>query len=122
LFSPTITGDDLFHLSRLQQQSHAEIVHAGIVADDGEVLGAAVDQGLDQVFRNAAESESAARNRHAIVQQSLKRCGGVGIDFFHGRSFSGKCGTRIESRHFTRTPSLRPKAMRRPRGPVQRRN
>jgi hypothetical protein len=37
-----------------QQKSHAESIHADIVADRGEVLDALLDQGTDQVFGDAA--------------------------------------------------------------------
>src|SRR6185436_10870244 len=30
-----VRGDDLLHLPGLEQQAHAEVVHAGVVADDG---------------------------------------------------------------------------------------
>ena len=54
----------------------------GVVADDGQVLGAALDQRLDEVFRDPAEAESARGNGHAVLQQALQRSGRVGVDFF----------------------------------------
>ena len=58
--------DHLAHLARSQQQADAEVVDAGIVADDGEVLRAAAMQRGDQVFGNAAQSEAAHHDRGAV--------------------------------------------------------
>src|SRR5256885_6592557 len=45
----------------------AEIVDTGIIADDGEVLRAFAADGGDEVFRDAAEAESAHEDRGAVV-------------------------------------------------------
>jgi hypothetical protein len=44
---------------RLEQQSHPEVVDAGVIADDRQALGAARDQCLDQVLRDTGEAEAA---------------------------------------------------------------
>ena len=68
-------------LVRLEQRAHAEIVHAGVVADDGQALGARVEQRADQVFRDAAQAEAAGGDRHVVVQQAVERGLGVRINF-----------------------------------------
>ena len=50
--------DHLADLARPEQHADAEIVDAGVVADDGQSLGAARVQGGDQVFGNAAQRRS----------------------------------------------------------------
>jgi hypothetical protein len=99
-----VAGDDFLHLPRLQQKPHAEIIDAGVVADDGQVLGAAVDQCLDEIFRDAAEAESACGNGHAVLQQALQCSGCIGVDFFHRSVDSvGLCGQRTRGAvQFTR--------------------
>jgi hypothetical protein len=57
--------------------------HAGIVADDGQALHAAVAQGDDQVFRDAAQAEAAGSDRQVVVQQAREGGGGVGEYFAH---------------------------------------
>src|SRR2546422_9880031 len=47
-----VSRNHFFHLPRLQQQANAEIVHASIVRGDGEVLGALLAHGGDQVLRD----------------------------------------------------------------------
>ena len=63
------------HLVRLQQDANAEIVHARVVADDGQIPGAARVQGLNEVFGNPAEPEAAHQNRRTVGHE---RHGGFG--------------------------------------------
>ena len=74
--------DHLPDLPRPQQDAGAEIVHAGVVADDGEALRAARVQGANQVFRNAAHAEPAHHDARSVGNE---RHGGVGVgeDFVH---------------------------------------
>ena len=62
----------------------AEVVHARVVADDGEVARAARVQRLDEIFRKATEAEAAAHDRRAVGNQR-HRIGGALQDFVHGR-------------------------------------
>ena len=78
-----IRGHHLFHLTCGQQNSHSETIDASVVADNGQALHAAVVQGRDQIFRNAAQSEPARSDRHVVVKQAVKRGGGVRINFAH---------------------------------------
>jgi len=84
--STSSSSPAFFHLPRLQQRSHAEVVDTGIVADDRETLHAAVDQRLDQVFGDTAQAETTGGEGHVIVQQSIERGLGIGVDFLHGSS------------------------------------
>ena len=78
-----IRRDHLLHLPRLQQQTHAETIHARIVAHDGEPFHAAVDQRRDQVLGDAAETEASRGDRHVVVEQTGERGLGVGKNFAH---------------------------------------
>ncbi len=113
-----VAGDDLLHLARLEQQPHAEIVDAGVVADDGEVLGAAGDQRTDQVLRNAAQTEPAGGDRHAVVQQTLQRVARAGIDFSHGSPEFGRIGVECSLPRIL--PGCRPARLRQDRAADQR--
>ena len=74
--------DHLADLPRAQQRADAVIVDAGVVADDGEVLGAAAMQRGDQVFGNAAEPEAAHHDGGAIGNDGDRLVGG-GQHFVH---------------------------------------
>ena len=78
-----IGRDHLPDLPGLQQHAQADIVDAGIVGDHGQTLHAAVPDGLDQGFRNAAKAEAAGHDRHIVEKQSLKGALGVGMDLLH---------------------------------------
>ena len=78
-----VGGHDLLHLSGGEQNAHAEAIHAGVVADDGEAFHAAVVQGGDEIFRYAAEPEPARSDRHVVVEQAGKRSRGVRVNFAH---------------------------------------
>ena len=78
-----VGGHDLLHLPGGEQNAHAEAVHAGIVADDGEAFHAAVVQCGDEILRDAAESEPARGDRHVVVEQAGQRGLGVGVNFAH---------------------------------------
>ena len=83
-----IGGDHLLHLAILQQQTNAEIVDAGVIADDGQVFGPFTAYGSDQILRNAAEAEAAHQNRHAIAQ--IGDSGVSGGDAFVHEAFWAK--------------------------------
>ena len=76
----------LLNLAGRQQQPVAQSVHADVVADGGEILHALADQGADQIFRNAAQPESADHDGGAIgdVFDGLV---GTGYDFVHRTLF-----------------------------------
>src|SRR5262245_45545687 len=56
-------------LSRPQQNADAEIVDAGVVADDGQIAGATRVQRLNEVLWNAAQTKAAHQNRCAVRHQ-----------------------------------------------------
>ena len=58
--------DHLPHLARAQQDADAEVVDAGIVADDREVARAARVQRLDQVLGDPAQAEAAHQDRRPV--------------------------------------------------------
>src|SRR5262249_37556904 len=77
-----IGSDVLFDLSGRQQFAQAPLVDAGIIGDGGKVLDALAHQGIDQVLRNTAKSETSYHQRGAIlhVAYGLIR---TGNDFIH---------------------------------------
>ena len=78
-----VGSHDLFHLPGGEQNPHAEAIHARVVADDGETFHAAVVQCGDEIFRYAAQPESAGSDRHVVVEQAVERSLGVGVNFAH---------------------------------------
>ena len=78
-----IGADHFFDLSRLQQNAEPIIVHSGIVRDDGEVAHAGRMDGADQIRWNAAQSETAGHDGHAIGQQPGERSLRVPENFRH---------------------------------------
>jgi hypothetical protein len=89
LILANVRGHHLFHLSGAEQEPHAEIVHASIIADDGETLNSAVAQRRDEILRYAAEAKAAGGDHHIVVKQAIKRSLGVGKNFAHvGRSLT----------------------------------
>src|SRR5271157_1162 len=73
-------------LPRLQQASQAELIHARIIAYDREVLRAFASHGVDEVFGNATEPETADHDRRAVGEVGN---GGVriGEDLVHSLSW-----------------------------------
>jgi hypothetical protein len=55
---------------------------AGVVADDGELLHAAVAQREDRILGNAAEAEAADEDGHAVTH-AREGGDGVGKDLVH---------------------------------------
>src|SRR2546430_383773 len=105
-----IGGDHLLNLARLEEQAHAEIVDARIVADDGKAFDAAADQCLDEILRDPAQPEAARGDRHVVAQHSLERRGGVWIYLFHRLASLRNVLFRpaiIISRHSARIAALR---------------
>ncbi len=72
----------LADLSGGEQQTVSQAVHPGVVADGGEVLYAFAYQGANQVFRDAAQSES-ANHDGGSVEDVFDGLVGVGYDFIH---------------------------------------
>ncbi len=64
-----VARNHLLHLPRAQQDADAEVVDAGVVADDGEVLGATLVQRLDQVLGDAAQPEPAHHDGRPVGDQ-----------------------------------------------------
>ena len=79
-----VSGNHFFDLAILQEDADAEVVDAGIVADDGEILGAFAADGSDEVFGDAAEAEASHEDRGTISEVGD---GGVGAGdpFIHGK-------------------------------------
>src|SRR5467141_3968885 len=82
-----VGGNHFLYLTILQQQADSEVVYPGIVTNHSQVLGAFATHSANEIFRNAAETEAAHQNRHAIAQVGD---GGVsGSDaFIHGIGLS----------------------------------
>ncbi len=78
-----VGGHDFFHLARLEEHAHAEVVHARIVADDGEAFDSALMQRGDEIFRDAAEPKAAGGDRHVVVEETGQGGLGVGVNFAH---------------------------------------
>src|SRR5579883_2078121 len=72
-----VGGDHFFDLAILQEQADAEVVGAGVVADDGEVFDALAADRVDEIFRDAAEAEAAHQDGHAVAQVGDGGVGGV---------------------------------------------
>jgi hypothetical protein len=84
-----VAADHLLDLARVEQLAQAEPVDAGVVADDGEVLDAAVMQRVDQRFRNAAQAEAANGHQLAVLDDTVQRRSGTGIDLVHAGPLRG---------------------------------
>ncbi len=78
-----VGGDHFFDLAILQEQAEAGAVGAGVVAGDGQILGAFAAHGVDQVFGDATEAEAADQDGGAVGESGD---GGVsrGYAFIHG--------------------------------------
>ncbi len=75
-----------------EQLAEAEAVDAGVVADRGEVLAAAVAQGGDQRLGDAAQAEAADGDGHAVLHQPVEGGVGVGVELVHAeQSLSFLC-------------------------------
>ena len=88
--------DHLPDLARLQQDADAEVVDAGVVADDGEVLRAARVQRGDQVLGNAAQAEPAHQDRRAVGNERDGRLG-ARQHLVHGRLHGGSYRTAVSA-------------------------
>ena len=83
LVFPDVRADHLGDLAGLKQQSQPEIVHPGIVGNGGDACHAGIAQRDDQVFGNAAKTEAARHDRHAVEQEPLQRRLGALVNLFH---------------------------------------
>jgi hypothetical protein len=77
----TIPHEDTF--ARLQQQAQTKIVHARVVGNRGQVLHAAVAQGGNQRFGNAAQAKTAHAKQLTVSHDALEGLGCGGINLVH---------------------------------------
>src|SRR2546421_3511144 len=77
-----VGGDHFFDLAPLEQQADAEIVDAGVVADDGQVLYTFAADSSDEVFWDATQTEAAHEDGCAVVDLLNGGVGG-GDAFVH---------------------------------------
>ncbi len=61
----------------------AFIVDPGIVAGEGQAGDAAVANGIEQTFGNAAQAEAPGRNHHVVAQHAVERGSRIGKDLVH---------------------------------------
>jgi hypothetical protein len=73
----------LLHLPGLKQDADAEIIHARIVAGEGEIPDARVADGKEQQFGDAAEAEAARSDQHVVVQKPVERLGCRAVNLGH---------------------------------------
>src|SRR5439155_11191769 len=81
-----VSGNHLADLARLQQHADAEVVHARVVADDGEVPGPPSAQRRNEPLGNAAQPEAAHHDRGAVGNER-DRLLGAREHFVHRRPF-----------------------------------
>ena len=74
--------DHLADAFRMQQRADAKLIDAGVVADHGQVLGAAAMQRRDQMFGDPAQAEAAHHDGGAIGDHRHRFVGG-GQQFVH---------------------------------------
>ena len=72
-----IARNHLPDLAAGQKDPQAEVVHAAVVGNHGQVLHAHLADARDQVLGDAAEAEAARHDRHAVEQHARKRVSGV---------------------------------------------
>src|SRR5690606_27879265 len=88
-------ADHLAHHAGIDHRGDPDPAIAGIVVDDGEVLGSLVDQGVDQFDRRARTAKAADHDARAVadVGDSLRRAADclVHADFSlaHANRFAG---------------------------------
>src|SRR5690242_1438832 len=85
LVLPDVGRDHFLDLALLEEQTDAEVIHAGVIADDGEVLRAFAANGGDEVLRDAAEAEATHEYGGAVVE--LGDGGVCGSDAFVHEEF-----------------------------------
>src|SRR5262249_20098943 len=62
-----VGGNHLSNLTCLQQLTDAEVVDAGIVADDRQIANAFIAQGENEVFRDSTQAKAAHHDCCAIL-------------------------------------------------------
>ena len=67
-----IGRDHLLDLARFQQAAKTDAVDAGVVGNHGQVLHAGVADRVGQRLRDAAQTEAAGHDHHAVFQQDLR--------------------------------------------------
>jgi hypothetical protein len=78
-----VGADHLPDLAAVEQLAEPPAVDAAIVADHGEALDAALDDGVDQVLGDAAQAEAAGDDGHVVVQEAGERRRRIRMDFLH---------------------------------------
>ena len=81
-----VGGHHLPDLVRVEQFAEAETVDTAIVRRDGEILHAAVDNGVNQQFRDAAEAKTASRDEHSVMEKAVEGLRCAAIDLLHRKS------------------------------------
>jgi hypothetical protein len=67
---------------RLQQETQTDAIQAGVIGNHGQIARTAGMQCTDQILRDAADSESAAHQGHAVLDHAAQCRRGIGIHFF----------------------------------------
>ena len=67
-----VAGNHFFDLPRFQQLAQAKAIDPGVVGNDGEVFHAAVAQGVNQRFGNAAQAKPANGHQLAVGHDVLE--------------------------------------------------
>ena len=75
-----VGGDHFLDLARCQQQAQSPVIHAGIVAGDGEVAHAGIAKGRDKRFRDAAKAKAADGQQHAVADDAVEGGTRIGIE------------------------------------------
>src|SRR5262249_54082438 len=62
-----VGGNHLSNLTCLQQLTNAEVIDAGVVADDRQIANAFIAQGENEVFRDSTQAKAAHHDCCAIL-------------------------------------------------------
>ncbi len=75
-----VAGHHLFDLPGAQQLADPLAINPGVVRNKGQILDPRIADRIEQPFRQPAQAKPAARDQHAVLQQAIKRTGGIGIN------------------------------------------
>ena len=78
-----IGRDHLLDLARLEQAGKPDAVDAGIVGDHREALHAGLADRVRQGLGDAAETEAAGHDHHAVLEKAIEGRFRVGVNLFH---------------------------------------
>ena len=81
-----VAGNHFLDLAGLEQLAQSEAVDAGVVGNRGQVLRAAVTQGINQGLWDAAQTKTADGDELVVVHDAVKRGGRAGEYFVHCRN------------------------------------